>query len=56
MYCAGYLLGVYSIVESFAVLGKTDHGLVFEIVPAVLFFTLKDCKLEYLGYLLQKYF
>jgi hypothetical protein len=33
-------------VEAFAVLGNTDYGLVFEIVPGVLFITLKEHKLE----------
>jgi hypothetical protein len=51
-----YLLGVYRIVEVSGVLGNTDYGLVFEIVPGVLFIILKEHKLEKLGYLLQKYF
>lgn len=45
-YCLIYLLGMYSIVEVSAVLANTDYGLDFEIVPGVLFITLKEHKLE----------
>jgi hypothetical protein len=46
---------MYSI-EVFVVLDNIDFGLVFEIVPGVLFITLKEHELEYLGFLWQKYF